>query len=119
MKIDWNHRLCVMACLVTGGALLESSQKEEPFFTILHFDLVILVILGGEVCSPVSDSSWESDFLRQNTRVPIDFCGPNDPTIDKTWSYDVFRPPPMPEPAGTRWNPTVLTGTRLGPRLLS
>ena len=111
MKIDWNHRLCVMACLVTGGALLESSQKEEPFFTILHFDLVILVILGGEVCSPVSDSAWTPGSLQQNTMVPNDFRGRNDPSVDKTWSYDVFRLPPMLEPGETRWNPAVLAGT--------
>ena len=97
-QIVWNHRICVMACLVTGGALLESSQKEEPFFTILHFDLVILVILGGEVCSPVSDSAWTPGSLQQNTMVPNDFLDRNDPLVDKTWSYDVFTSLPTQEP---------------------
>ena len=51
--------------------------------------------------------------------VPIVFSGPNDPTVDKTWSYDVFRSPPMPEPNGTRRNPAVLSGTRVGSALVS
>ena len=48
--------------------------------------------------SASSDSGWKTDRSEC-------FVVPNAPTVDKTWSYDVFRPPPMQEPGRTRRHP--------------
>ena len=54
----------------------------------------------------------------QNMMVPDTFCDLGRVLDVTTWSCDVPRPPPAPEPSGTQWNPAQQSGTEVQTRLV-
>ncbi len=81
-------------CKIKFGSAKSSSEVQNPAGRILK----ILPNPGRSAKSCHSPGKYDGSEY---------FFDRNDPTVYKTWSYDVFTSPPLPEPGGTRQNPAV------------
>ena len=76
---------------------------------------------SGLFYTPILVSGMQDAHLcipEQTLMVPDSFCDLGRVLDVATWSRDVPWPPPTPEPSRTQLNPSLLSGTQVGPPLV-